>query len=487
LATGYGRDELLELVEYCDEWTPPAPEPEKSEREKLEPGTLEKYGRTDHDVACLLRDQFGEDIRFVYPAKAWHIWDGRRWKKDDGAKIHELFELLTREALLQAAERSGDVHEALIKWVMYVKKQPYRKSALALAETSLKELKIMADELDRDSMLLNVLNGTLDLRTGELRPHNRVDMITRCCPVEYHQSVQSRDWNDFLSTALPDPTVRSYVQKAAGYALTGDVSEEKLFFAYGPPATGKSTFLSAVQAVLGDYGCVVEFTSFLTSRLHEGGARSDIAGLAGQRFVCSIEVENGAHLAEGLLSLLTGGDRVRARFLYHESEEFLPTFKIFLAANNRPEVSSGESALWRRLKLIPFNQVIAKPDPKVKKILSDPGKSGPAILAWLVEGCLAWQQEGLKPEPDAVAALTEEYRYESDPIREFIEEKCVLTYEGITGKQELYDCYREFCEKTHNKFPLSQKIFNKRLFARGMREKRISGVGTRSWTGIKTR
>jgi putative DNA primase/helicase len=269
--------------------------------------------------------------------------------------------------------------------------------------------------------------------------------------------------------------------------LTGDISEEKLFFAYGPPATGKSTFLSAVQAAIGEYAITTDFTSFLASRLRQGGPRSDIAGLSGYRLVSSIEVEDGQHMAEGVLSLLSGGDRISARFLHKEFFEFTPTFKIWLAANNRPDVSSGESALWRRLKLLPFDQVIKKPDPAVKKILSNPAKSGAAVMAWLVEGCLAWKKEGLQPEPDAVQALTNEYRRDSDPLGEFIRENCIVDITNLelhTGKQVLYDLYRTFCDSVKEKYPLGQKNFNKCLYAKGLRDTRIGVKKTIVWNGI---
>lgn len=488
LDNGADKAKLIEKVERLPLWNGNAlttkEKPKKKSKKQDSGENYDPLEFTDVGDALRIAARHNFEIRYNHePLKTWFCYNGVIWERDTEQKIFKIIYDSTGDLLQIAAScTDGERRKALISHAQKLSGMQKQKNVLFMLSTQ-PDLQITIKELDSDPWLLNTPNGTLDLKTGELRPHRREDMISRVCPTEYHIGAQSRTWNDFVETVLPDPDVRRYVQKAAGYSLTGDVSEEKIFFVYGPPATGKSTFITAIQAAIGEYSITTDFTSFLTSRLHQGGPRSDIAGLSGYRLVSSIEVEDGQHLAEGLLSLLSGGDRISARFLHHEFFEFTPTFKIWLAANNRPDVSSGESALWRRLKLIPFDKVIIKPDPTVKKILSDPVKSGPAVLAWLVEGCIAWQKEGLKPEPDAVKILTEDYRHESDPLRDFIEEYCLILKDTFTSKQELYDKYRIYCETTHEKYPFMQKNFNKRLFDRGFREARINNV--RVWKNIK--
>jgi putative DNA primase/helicase len=279
-----------------------------------------------------------------------------------------------------------------------------------------------------------------------------------------------------------DQELAAFLQRAAGYSLTGVTSEEKLFFAHGPAATGKSTFLEALKAVHGEYATTTDFETFL-KRKGDRGIPNDIARLAGTRMVVSIEVDQGKQLALGLVKTLTGGDTVSARFLRKEFFEFRPRFKLWLAANDRPQVSASDSGIWRRIVQIPFTAEIpeAKRDPTVKlRLTSDPQVQA-AILAWAVEGALAWQQHGLAV-PARVKAYTEEYRQENDPLQDFLDECCRLDPQIRTPRNKLKHAYDRWARSNFQP-PLTARRFSDLLKARGISDGGKQ-ANERTWQGI---
>jgi len=260
-----------------------------------------------------------------------------------------------------------------------------------------------------------------------------------------------------------------------------------LFFPFGPTATGKSTLLAAVCAMLGDYAATADFDTFLVRDRASGAPRSDIARLAGRRFVVSLEVDDGAKLASALVKQLTGGDSVAARFLYREAFEFLPTAKLWLAANDRPRVRDDDDAIWRRILQMPFDKQIPpdERDPQVKARLRDPADAGPAILAWAVAGCMAWQRDGLGI-PQAVRDTTAAYRQEMDPLHDFLEECCVVAPNAWASSAALWDAYQAWAKDDGVKYPLKRKAFGERLHGRGCTAAKeyVGGKETRGWRGI---
>ena len=306
----------------------------------------------------------------------------------------------------------------------------------------------------------------------------RADLITRLCPVQYDPAARSPVWDRFLEQATgSDRDVSKFLQRAIGYSLTGATTEEVLFFVHGPGGSGKSTFLEAIKAVLGEYGKSADFETFI-SRRDAGTIRNDIAELAGRRFVVSIEVDEGKKLAEGLVKLLTGGDTVRARFLYQEAFDYVPQFKLWLAANHAPKVRHDDSAMWRRILRIPFDQVIPKEkrDPSLKARLKDVNESGPAILAWAVEGCLRWQEERLQV-PEAVSDATEQYRLDMDPLKDFIADCCVLHPAAWAPAAQLRHAYEEYCKQNGQKHLLPPREFTDGLKSRGCTRDRHGWLG----------
>ena len=295
-------------------------------------------------------------------------------------------------------------------------------------------------------------------------------------------------YEKFLSKITGNnPKLIEFLQRAAGYSATGDTREEKLFLPHGPTATGKSTFLEAIKATLGEYAQTADFETFLKRR-NVGGIRNDIARLDGARLVISIEVDEGKPLAEGLIKTLTGGDTVSARFLYHESFEFVPQFKLWLAANHAPQVSDTDDAIWRRIRRVPFEHTIPEKerDPKIKATLRDPKVAGPAILAWIVQGCLKWQKEGLVV-PGIVKQSTEQYRRSQNPLSEFFNQECEFGSDFLVRLSRLRAAYVKWAEENGEDSPLQPRNFNSRLRARECMDKptKMNGKVERCWHGIR--
>ncbi|MBM4041585.1 MAG: hypothetical protein FJ290_24050 [Planctomycetes bacterium] len=437
------RAALLAMIEAAPPWEPP---------KKLDAPDAGSKGAGAPDLASCLLDEHrtdlgnarrlvvkhGRDLRFCHPWHKWLVWNGRRWAQDGTGGAMRWMKDTVLDLLQEASDRNlpDEERQKLVSFAMSSQSEAKLRAALKVAETE-QAVAVGADGFDCDPWAFNCLNGTLDLRTGELRPHDRADMLTKLAPVEYHPDARLDMWDRFLATTTGgDRDLASFLCRVAGYSLTGDTGEEKLFFVYGPAATGKSTFLEALKAAWGDYAQTMDFETLL-ARPQVGGIRNDVASLAGARLAGSVEVEEGKRLAEGLVKLITGGDRVRSRFLYQESFEFIPQCKLWLAANHAPKVRNDDLAIWRRILRIPFEHTIpeGQRDPAFKATLRDPTKAGPAILAWAVRGCLEWQRDGLRV-PDAVTRSTDAYRDEVDPIADFIETCCEL------AQPQMRDLYR---------------------------------------------
>jgi putative DNA primase/helicase len=298
-------------------------------------------------------------------------------------------------------------------------------------------------------------------------------------PVEYDPQAACPMWEAFLDRIMAgNQKLIRYLQKAAGYSLTGDVSEQAFFIPYGSGANGKSVFLTTLLAVLGDYGIQAPPDLLMVKQ----GERhpTELADLKGARLVVAIESEEGKRLAESLVKQLTGGDKIKARRMREDFWGFDATHKLWLATNHKPIIRGSDYAIWRRIRLIPFNVTIP-PEEQDKQLPAKLQQELPGILRWAVEGCLVWQREGLG-EPPEVRAATESYRAEMDVIATFLNGCCIVNPLAKAKVKDLYQAYVEWC-KENNEYPLSQRVLGTRLLERGFKQRK-GAKGQRFWLGI---
>ena len=426
-----------------------------------------------------LADRHGANLRYCYPWNKWLVYDGARWRVDDRGAVVRLAKDTARGIFEEAKEAADDAAaKRLGKWASDSLSEGKLRSMLSLAQSE-PGVPVLPEEMDTSKDLLNVLNGTVDLRTGELREHRREDLITKVSPIEYDPDATAPTWTATLERVLPSAEVRAFFKKLCGYALTGDVSEQMLPVLYGTGANGKSTVLNALLAVLGDYGMQAA-PDLLVSK--KGSHPTELADLFGMRFVASIEVEDGSRLAESLVKQLTGGDRVKARRMRQDFWEFEPTHKVLMACNHKPQVRGTDNAIWRRLRLVPFTETI----PPVEQDRNLPEKLRaelPGILAWAIEGCLEWRREGLQA-PQEVRQATGAYRAEMDVLGAFLRECCELGAEHNEAAKDLYAAYRRWCEEGGER-PENQRKFGSRLTDRGSFERYRGGSdGGHRWRGV---
>ncbi len=435
------------------------------------------YLLTDTGNAERFAAEHAQEVHYCFAWNKWMVFDGQRWALDDRGRIFQLAKETTRNMLTEAAqEPDDDKRKARIRHAIKADSRAGRDAMLALARSE-PGIPITPEELDCDPWLLNVENGTIDLHTGTLRPHQREDLITKLAPVQYDLAAAAPRWARFLEEVLPDPELRRFLQAATGYALTGDVSDQVLFFLYGLGANGKSVYLGTVQTALGDYAVQV-VPDLLMARKGEHHP-TELTDLYRRRFVATIEADEGRRFNEAGVKWLTGGDKIRARRMQEDFWQFNPTHKIFLAANTRPVIRGNDLGIWRRVRLVPFVVTISEQqrDPHLIDTLKD---ESAGILRWAVEGCLLWQREGLRA-PDAVKAATGDYQAEMDLVGRFISDRCIVGTFAQVAAGDLYKSFLNWCTEGRER-EFSQQTFGRRLTDRGFaRERRRSGHW---WTGI---
>jgi len=454
------------------------------------------YAQTDLGNAERLCAWHGDAIRWDTARKAWRTWDGWRWDVDSALRVNALAAETARTIRQEASacpSGNGDGRDLGLKVFQHAVKSESRDRLAAMIEVAKARpgIAVAADVLDADPWALNVLNGTLDLRTGDLRLHDRADMVTKLAPIEYRPGRRDERLERFLRDATgDDEDIIRFLQLVAGYTLTGDTSEEILLLIYGPEASGKSTFLDMLRAILGDYARTIQADLLTRSRDSRGaGAASpELAGLAGARLAAGSEMEQGREIAEALAKNLTGGEPITARHLYAELFDFRPQFKLWLALNHCPKVSADDGAIWRRILRIGFEHTVSpeRRDKTLKPYLRDPNGGAPAVLAWAVEGCLRWQREGLTV-PDAVKRSTAAYRQESDPLAAFIED--CLTFNPVAWATwaDVWQTYNEHAEEmgTAERYRVAPKRLQERLRAHDCQSERRR-IG-RGWRGVEVR
>ncbi|NJO54713.1 MAG: hypothetical protein HC829_07615, partial [Bacteroidales bacterium] len=454
-----------------------------------------RFTRTDHGNSERFLARHGQDFIDVEEI-GWLGWDGRRWSPD-GAKGR------LRRAVLATVCAITDEARAIrgTPWgdevVDEKRKEPVTRAdqlaAWAMTSRGAARINCIADlaapligippsALDADPMLINVLNGTLDVRKrgdGEpyvqLRPHQRADRLSKLAPVTYDPAATCPTFDAFLAEIVPSSTTRRFLLAWFGYSLTGDASEQVLAFLYGRGKNGKSTLVDAVANVAGDYGATLPIETFLEQgRARRGGeATPDLATLPGVRFLRTSEPEKGAKLAEALIKQLTGGEEIRARHLNRDFFAFKPVFKLTMSGNYRPRIDGTDTGIWRRVMLVPFEVTI--PDEKRDRHLPEKLKAeASGILNRLLDGLVDWLDNGLV-RPDEVVEATETYRTDSDPLGRFLSQCTEPAPGDRVQSSALYAVFAAWC-KANGEREWTSHGLGRALRDRGIRSKQSNFI-----------
>jgi putative DNA primase/helicase len=437
------------------------------------------FAKTDSGNAERFAAEHGQSSKYCHVNRKWYLWDEVRWAKDETGEVFQLAKQTVRGIPTEALKLADDEQRrALIKHALQSESESRINAMLSLGQNET-GIPIRLTELDRDPMLLNVRNGTIDLRTRQLREHQREDLLTKLAPVVYEANAECPLWLQFLGdiTAANIELV-AYLQRAVGYTLTGEADEHALFLLYGTGANGKTTFLEVLRHILGDYAQSADFGTFITSQ-RSSGPRNDLAKLHGARLVTATESEDGMRLAESVVKQITGGDTVTARFLYSEHFEFKPQFKVWLGTNHKPDIRGTDEGIWRRIRLVPFTVCI--PNEKRDRKLGEKLKAESAgILKWALEGLVQYH-EHLLQEPNCVSKACAEYREDQDVLRQFVASCCVTIADAKVPARALYTAYRTWASEAGEP-TINERQFSKALAEHGFNKVRHA-AGT-VWRGI---
>lgn len=428
----------------------------------IQEDTREKkiYDMTDSGNAQRLRDKFLNNIKYSYNQKKWLYWTGKIWNTDGTGEIKKLADLIIDDMKKEAFREDGDIQEEMLKWCN--KTASSKGKTNMITETQhLEGIPVLQAELDAYSDYINCQNGIVNLRTGELLPHDSNFMMTKIGLAEYNPNdADPKLWLKFLKDITNNnQELIDYLQKCIGYSLSGSIREQCAFFIYGMGNNGKSTFLDIVSDLMGTYSSNVQPETIMLRR-NDGGANSDIARLKSARFVTSVEPNEGMRLNEGLVKQLTGGDKVTCRFLYGEEFEYTPEFKIWIGTNHKPTIRGTDVGIWRRIRLIPFTVNIPK-DKVDKNLKYKLRKELNQIFNWAVKGCLKWQKEGLDI-PNCVKEATNEYKSEMDILATFADQCLSIDYSSKekVSATKLFNIYTVWAQKNNEYQMSSRKFYN---------------------------
>lgn len=403
----------------------------------------------------------------------WCVWDGTAWRRDQHLARGKMIKTVRAIRAEAGAVTDKTEQKEIAGWARRSQSAQRVAAALWLAEVS---LTAAIERYDTATWSLPCPNGTVDLRTGDIYPHRREDYHTRQVQIPYDPSAAAPLWEAFLARVLPDEAVRAFVQRAVGYSLTGEVSEQVLFFVFGLGANGKSVFLESLAALFGEFHRAIRAET-LSRRTNEG-VPNDIAALVGVRLGTGSEIPEGSRLNESLAKDLTGGDTVSARFMRQEFFDFKPRVKLWMRGNHKPQIRGTDDGIWRRVLLIPFTEQIP-PEERDRHLPEKLREELSGILAWAVRGCLDWQHQGLAP-PAALQLALADYREEMDVFGAFLEECAVVNWETSTKATELYRAYKRWADQ-HGHPPVSSTRFGLWLAERGFRKHKRGVVW---WQGI---
>jgi putative DNA primase/helicase len=481
----------LEAVRQCIEAaTKPAPAEPIAVDAAMVPGRdghrpPRAFALTEMGAGEMYVDRFCEEVAFV-SGLGWLTWAKSHWRRDPESIATMKRTKIIAHEFYSEAQWAYKVDDSRAKdfsrFAGTAQRLSFRRAALESAKHE-QRLDRDASELDRDPMLLNLHNGTLDLRTGKLLPHNPADLITRVIPYDFDPSAKCPRFEQFLVEVLPDAETIEFFWKFAGYCLTASVEEEVFVFCYGAGANGKTKLAEVFKEMLGPYAVTAPMSLLMVQRhaQHE----CTMMPLMGARLATFSEIPSGQRFDQKALKSLNGGDEITARWICGNPVTFKPTHKTLILGNHLPDLQDTEEAMRRRCRLAPFERIIpeAERDPKLAQKLR---AELPGILAWAVRGCLAWQKDGLG-QPAKVREATDQYMAECDRLAPFISNCCEERPDNRASRSALRAAYEVWVEGRHER-PLSNRDFIRKLRLRGITDTSVRVPGKASpvdgWKGI---
>lgn len=431
--------------------------------EDTDAGTYDELGRSVSGSG----EQHSGQVRMAYRLAAshvdrllhvhgigWHHWDGTRWAEDDNGHARRAVLRVLSDAL---AESVGD--KQLRADVARCESDAGVSGVLGLA-SALVEFAATVRDMDADPYLLNCANGTLDLRSRALRPHDPRDRLTRISRGAYDPSVDQGVWTSFLASVMPDEAERAYLRRVIGQCVYGKVREHLFPVLIGSGANGKGTTYGAITNALGDYAAVIN-PELLMVRDRGGIGGPELMTLLGARLVVGSETEDGRKLDEATMKRLTGGDKLTARRLYREPVEWEPSHQIVYVTNALPKVKGNDPAVWRRIRVLPFEVVVAPEDrdPELPERLA---LHADAILSWAVAGHFDYEDNGGMREPASVVRATGDYQADSDAVARFVAEACETSPHIHASTRELYAAWQRWAISDGAE-PMTEKALAKEL------------------------
>lgn len=482
LRDGHGTaDELAAMVEGQTQPEPPAeqapapiegevlPPAEPEQRQVVEVEDVLPADYTEDAIAGRWSSAYAEDFRFVAPWGKWMRWTGALWEEEKTLLVFDLVRHQCRRAA-QAVQGDPSVADSQKRAVRHAMG---RANTIASIERIARADRVHAatvEQWDADPMLLNTPAGVIDLRTGAVQRQRRDAYMTKSTNAS--PGGRCPTWLRFLEVATAgDKELQAYMQRLAGYSLTGVTTEQILVFVYGPGGNGKGTFINTLQWIMGSYAQTAPMDMF-TERKHDAH-KTELASLMGARLVCAQETEEGKRWAEARIKALTGGDKVRANFMRQDEFEFEPQFKLLFAGNHKPGMRNVDEAMRRRLRLVPFDVVIPAAQ-RDKGLMEKLRAEAGGILQWAIDGCLDWRMNGLQA-PDRVLMATDEYLESQDQLGLWIKDSCVQGVDKWHGSRPLYESYRKWCEES-GEYAVAQKRWGQQMEQRGFKTHKRHGV-----------
>lgn len=422
----------------------------------------EERRNTDGGNADRLVDAYGSVIRFV-PSIGWLVYDGKRWARDPEDVTMTALQRRVVERMYRSALDASDSDER-VKAVREAAKADMERSvrnAIRLARSD-ERIRCNIADLDADPYLLNVENGTVDLRTGKIRPHRAADLITKITNARYSGTARAERWTAFLDEIMEgDAELVGYMQRALGYSATGLTDEHALFLCHGVGANGKSTLVETILHVMGDYAGTAE-TELLLEGKRDSTGRNGIPQLMGLRFVAAQESGMGRSLNEGTVKWITSSDTLRGREHYARSSvSFRPSHKLWLSTNHLPRIKGTDKGIWRRLRNVPFKACF-EGAAKDRSLLSKLKAEADGILAYIVAGAVRYLADGALESPAAVEQATEEYREGEDLVAQFVADQCELGIGYRTKAADMLRTWRDWCA-ARGEPPIRDRDFSERM------------------------